>query len=121
MKQISITVLLLPLSASAETPDEWVTLGARVHGAFGAFIPLGIKIGLDAVKHLDAKPRELALIREGATTRLWLPKGYFWSSRSSRTPSSRETRICRTWVIRDFEMVANWRGNTLWRTSAKVF
>ena len=55
-------VLLLPVTARAETPDEWVTLGARVHGGFGAFIPLGIKIGLDAVKRLDAKPRELAVL-----------------------------------------------------------
>jgi hypothetical protein len=38
-------LLLLPISARAETPDEWVALGARVHGGFGAFIPLGIKIG----------------------------------------------------------------------------
>jgi formylmethanofuran dehydrogenase subunit E len=64
VKKITIAALLflLPLSASAETPDEWVTLGARVHGAFGAFIPLGIKIGLDAVKRLDAKPRELTVL-----------------------------------------------------------
>jgi formylmethanofuran dehydrogenase subunit E len=32
-----------------------------VHGAFGAFIPLGTKIGLDASKRLDANPRELAV------------------------------------------------------------
>ena len=55
-------VLLQPVTARAETPDEWVTLGARVHGGFGAFIPLGIKIGLDAVKRLDAKPRELSVL-----------------------------------------------------------
>jgi formylmethanofuran dehydrogenase subunit E len=54
--------LLLPMSAGAETPDEWVTLGARVHGGFGAFIPLGIKIGLDAVSRLDAKPRDLSVL-----------------------------------------------------------
>jgi hypothetical protein len=52
-------LLCLPLTARAETPEEWITLGARVHGAFGAFIPLGIKIGLDAVSRLNAKPREL--------------------------------------------------------------
>ncbi|MBX9774705.1 MAG: formylmethanofuran dehydrogenase subunit E family protein [Xanthobacteraceae bacterium] len=45
----------------AETPDEWVALGARVHGGFGAFIPLGIKIGLDAVDRLKAQPRTLAV------------------------------------------------------------
>ena len=54
--------LVLPVAAAAETPDEWVALGARVHGAFGAFIPLGIKIGLDATERLHAKPRELAVL-----------------------------------------------------------
>jgi formylmethanofuran dehydrogenase subunit E len=49
-------------AARAETPEEWVALGARVHGGYGAFIPLGIKIGLDAVDRLKAKPRELAVV-----------------------------------------------------------
>jgi len=63
MKKILIAALLtLPLSANAETPEEWITLGARVHGAFGAFIPLGIRIGLDAVNRLNAKPRELTVL-----------------------------------------------------------
>jgi FmdE, Molybdenum formylmethanofuran dehydrogenase operon len=65
MKWIILVVALLtfqPLAASAETPDEWVTLGARVHGGFGSFIPLGIKIGLDAAKRLNAKPRELTIL-----------------------------------------------------------
>ena len=31
-------VILLSLPARAETPTEWIDLGARVHGAFGAFI-----------------------------------------------------------------------------------
>jgi len=48
--------------SNGETPDEWIELGARVHGAFGAFIPVGIKIGLDAVKRLNAKPRELTVL-----------------------------------------------------------
>jgi hypothetical protein len=55
-------VLLVPLTTRAETPDEWITLGARVHGAFGAFIPLGIKIGLDAVDRLHAEPRQLSVL-----------------------------------------------------------
>ena len=63
MKRVVITALLLLLSfsAKAETPEEWIALGARVHGAFGAFIPLGIKIGLDAIERLKAQPRELAV------------------------------------------------------------
>src|SRR5262245_55504642 len=54
--------LLLSVSAYAETPEEWVKLGARVHGGFGSFIPVGIRIGEDALKRLDAKPRELAVV-----------------------------------------------------------
>jgi hypothetical protein len=44
-----VLALTLPVTASGETPEEWITLGTRVHGGFGSFIPLGIKIGLDAV------------------------------------------------------------------------
>lgn len=64
MKHICLAALLfsIPLCARAETPEEWIALGARVHGAFGAFIPLGIRIGLDAVDRLHAKPRELAVL-----------------------------------------------------------
>jgi hypothetical protein len=48
-RYIAAAVIVLVASpALAETPDEWIALGARVHGAFGAFIPLGIKIGLSA-------------------------------------------------------------------------
>ena len=42
-----------------ETPEEWVALGARVHGFFGGFIPAGIRVGLDALERLKAKPRTL--------------------------------------------------------------
>jgi formylmethanofuran dehydrogenase subunit E len=64
MKRIFVALLLvcLPLAGRAETPDEWVKLGSRVHGGFGAFIPLGIKIGLDAAKRLNAKARELTVL-----------------------------------------------------------
>lgn len=40
-------------------PDEWVRLGERVHGGFGTYVALGIRIGLDAMKRLEAKPRDL--------------------------------------------------------------
>jgi len=41
------------------TPDQWVELGQRVHGGFGSYIALGIRIGLDAMQRLDAEPRDL--------------------------------------------------------------
>jgi formylmethanofuran dehydrogenase subunit E len=58
-----LTLLLGTLTpVCAETPAEWVTLGARVHGAFGSFLPVGIRIGLDALQRLDAKPREVTVV-----------------------------------------------------------
>jgi FmdE protein associated with molybdenum formylmethanofuran dehydrogenase len=33
-----------------------------VHGGFGSFIPLGIRIGLDALDRLKLKPREVAVV-----------------------------------------------------------
>ena len=63
--KVGVLVLLLiscGATANAETPEEWIALGARVHGAFGAFIPLGIKIGLDAMNRLNAKPRDLTVV-----------------------------------------------------------
>ena len=59
---LAVALVVSGSAANAETPEEWITLGARVHGAFGAFIPLGIKIGLDAVDRLHAKPRELTVL-----------------------------------------------------------
>ena len=62
-------VLGLGAPVRAETPQEWVTLLTRVHGGFGSFLPVGIKIGEDAMKRLDAKPRELSVeFYQGAAT-----------------------------------------------------
>src|SRR6202012_3191519 len=58
---IALAAIFLVSAAKAETPEEWIALGTRIHGGFGAFIPLGIKIGLDAVDRLKAKPRELTV------------------------------------------------------------
>jgi formylmethanofuran dehydrogenase subunit E len=44
-----------------ETPEQWVELGARVHGGFGAFIPVGIKIGIDAAEKLKIPRRQLSV------------------------------------------------------------
>ena len=54
-----IAVIASP--ARAETPEEWIALGARVHGGYGAFIPLGIRIGLHAVENIKASPRGLSV------------------------------------------------------------
>ncbi|MCX7313277.1 MAG: formylmethanofuran dehydrogenase subunit E family protein [Hyphomicrobiales bacterium] len=49
-------------TARAETPDEWIKLLSRVHGGFGSFLPVGIRIGEDAMKRLGARPRELSVL-----------------------------------------------------------
>jgi formylmethanofuran dehydrogenase subunit E len=54
-------VIFLSLPAQAETPAQWIELGARVHGGFGAFIPIGIRIGLDAKERIKAEPRGLVV------------------------------------------------------------
>jgi formylmethanofuran dehydrogenase subunit E len=54
-------IILMSVPAQAETPAQWIELGARVHGAFGAFIPIGIRIGLDAKARLKTEPRGLAV------------------------------------------------------------
>lgn len=65
MRRIAFAAVLLALFSlpgRADTAQEWATLGARVHGGYGAFIPLGVKIGLDAVNKLKAGPRELSVL-----------------------------------------------------------
>jgi len=59
------TVLLLFLSlqnANAQTPQQWVEWGDRVHGGFGSLIAYGIRIGLDAMERLEADRRELEVV-----------------------------------------------------------
>ena len=56
-----VASLLIGTPACAETAEEWVKLGSRVHGGFGAFIPLGIRIGLDAAGKINAEPRQLSV------------------------------------------------------------
>ena len=51
---VSLALLITCACARAETPEEWVKLGARVHGGFGSFIPVEIRIGLDAMERLKA-------------------------------------------------------------------
>jgi formylmethanofuran dehydrogenase subunit E len=58
---LAIALLIAIPAAHAETPEQWVELGTRVHGFFGGFIPVGIRIGLDALDRLKAKPRGLTI------------------------------------------------------------
>lgn len=50
-----------PSTLRAETRDEWIKLGTRIHGGFGAFIPAGIRIGLDALARVKAEPRTVSV------------------------------------------------------------
>jgi formylmethanofuran dehydrogenase subunit E len=66
---LSVAVLGQHPAAAQSTPEEWVQLGERVHGGFGTYIALGIRIGADAVKQLGAKPRELDVtVYDGVAT-----------------------------------------------------
>ncbi len=59
----ALPFILAPIPlAHAETPEEWVKLLTRVHGGFGSFLPVGIRIGEDAMQRLNAKPRELTVL-----------------------------------------------------------
>ncbi len=59
---IVLVLALLGSAARAETPEEWIQLGTRIHGGFGAFIPIGIRIGLDARERLKVGLRELTVV-----------------------------------------------------------
>jgi formylmethanofuran dehydrogenase subunit E len=57
-----VVMILLGNAAWSETPEEWVALGTRVHGGFGAFIPVGIRIGEDALHRLGAERRGVTVV-----------------------------------------------------------
>jgi hypothetical protein len=71
-------------SVRAETPEEWITLGARVHGGFGAFIPVGIRIGLDALQRLNSKPRAVTVVYYDSDKAPCACVAYVWRLRRSR-------------------------------------
>jgi formylmethanofuran dehydrogenase subunit E len=74
MKKLTALLVCLSLAAYspkvyAETPEEWVQLGRRIHGGFGSYVAAGIRIGLDAMERLNAKPRELEVTyQDGASS-----------------------------------------------------
>ena len=53
-----------PIPAPGErlSAAQWIDLGRRVHGGFGSFLVVGIRIGEDAAKRLGAGPRDLAVL-----------------------------------------------------------
>ena len=59
---LTASALTVSSNAGAETPEQWVQLGERIHGGFGSYIALGIRVGLDASERLHAKPRDLEVI-----------------------------------------------------------
>lgn len=65
--RLPLAVALLGLCGAAapalaqQSPEEWINLGRRVHGGFGTFIPVGIRIGQDAMKRLDASARDVTV------------------------------------------------------------
>jgi formylmethanofuran dehydrogenase subunit E len=54
-----IAVDVPKINAQSPSPSEWVELGRRIHGGFGSYVAVGIRIGLDAMERLKANPREL--------------------------------------------------------------
>jgi len=55
-------MILLASPARSETAEEWVALGTRVHGGFGTFIPVGIRIGEDALRRLGVARRNVTVV-----------------------------------------------------------
>lgn len=59
---VGFVILIFGTSAGySETKEEWIALGARVHGGFGPFIPVGIRIGIDALQRLKAERHDVTV------------------------------------------------------------
>jgi hypothetical protein len=54
---LAVILALWGADAHAQTKEQWIELGTRIHGGFGALIPIGIRIGLDANERLKLEPR----------------------------------------------------------------
>lgn len=58
---LALSMLLPPAPAAAQTPQQWVEWGDRVHGGFGSLIAYGIRVGLDAMERLGAERRQIVV------------------------------------------------------------
>jgi len=56
---LATLILAIAAPAAAQSPEQWIEWGERVHGGFGTLIALGIRVGLDAQNRLGAARREL--------------------------------------------------------------
>jgi hypothetical protein len=56
---VALGGFLAPLTGTAATPVEWIRVSEQVYGEFNTFIAIGIRIGLDALQRLDAKPGDV--------------------------------------------------------------
>ncbi len=63
LRQLTVVAVLAltAQAARAQTPEQWVEWGDRVHGGFGSLIALGIRVGLDAMERLGADRRQLSV------------------------------------------------------------
>ena len=64
MSRLLLLFAVLSLSAApaqAQSKEQWIELGTRIHGGFGMLIPIGIRVGLDAVQRLKPEPRSLSV------------------------------------------------------------
>ena len=52
----------IPAPGAAVSAAQWIDLGRRVHGGFGSYLVVGIRIGMDASKRLEAGPRDLSVL-----------------------------------------------------------
>lgn len=57
---LTLFILLAP-AARAQTAEQWVEWGDRLHGGFGSLIALGIRVGQDALQRLGAERREVTV------------------------------------------------------------
>jgi FmdE, Molybdenum formylmethanofuran dehydrogenase operon len=57
----ALLVVFVVAPAAAQTKEQWIELGTRIHGGFGVLIPIGIRIGLDAKDRLKPEPRQLTV------------------------------------------------------------
>src|SRR5262245_16216624 len=57
----ALSLSLSTMSAHAQSKEQWLELGTRIHGGFGVLVPIGIRVGLDAVQRLKPEPRGLAV------------------------------------------------------------